>query len=171
MLFSSSRGFWSHIIKKMSTVSSNSNSNRDNMNNPPSFHEIKKQASFFLREKIKTARLALTDVTPAQLYVDDRSLYYYYMCECDVCATTLIHFRSFVWRLAEEATNANSVGPDARTLKMLSKAAFEVDDYWRIVGILHKRSVFFFFLLYWLTLILLIGYDLAFSFLFSFVLD
>lgn len=121
------------------------------MNNPPSFHEIKKQASFFLREKIKTARLALTDVTPAQLYVDDRSLYYYYMC--DVCATTLIHFRSFVWRLAEEATNANSVGPDARTLKMLSKAAFEVDDYWRIVGILHKRSVFFFFFFFPVILI------------------
>lgn len=33
----------------------------------PFFHEFKKQASFFFKEKIKTARLALTDVTPAQL--------------------------------------------------------------------------------------------------------
>jgi epsin len=31
------------------------------------FNEFKKQASFFLKEKIKTARLALTDVTPAEL--------------------------------------------------------------------------------------------------------
>lgn len=38
-------------------------------NTGPSFREFKKQASFFLKEKIKTARLALTDVTPAQLYV------------------------------------------------------------------------------------------------------
>ncbi|PIN22007.1 hypothetical protein CDL12_05286 [Handroanthus impetiginosus] len=78
----------------------------------PTFHDFKKQASFFVKEKIKTARLALTDVTPAQL-------------------------------LAEEATNGNPGGPDAPTLKMLSKAAFEVDDYWRIVGILHKRLVKF----------------------------
>ncbi|KAK6142130.1 hypothetical protein DH2020_006998 [Rehmannia glutinosa] len=80
--------------------------------NGPIFHEFKKQASFFLKEKIKTARLALTDVTPAQL-------------------------------LAEEATNESPGGPDARTLKMISKAAFEVDDYWRIVEILHKRLVRF----------------------------
>lgn len=80
--------------------------------NAPIFHEFKKQASFFFKEKIKTARLALTDVTPAQL-------------------------------LAEEATNGNPEGPDARTLKMISKAAFEVDDYWRIVEILHKRLVRF----------------------------
>ncbi|KAI3450409.1 hypothetical protein Pfo_007074 [Paulownia fortunei] len=86
-------------------------SNSGSMNGPI-FHEFKKQASFFLKEKIKTARLALTDVTPAQL-------------------------------LAEEATNGNPGGPDARTLKMISKAAFEVDDYWRIVEILHKRLVRF----------------------------
>lgn len=80
--------------------------------NGPIFHEFKKQASFFFKEKIKTARLALTDVTPAQLMV-------------------------------EEATNGNPEGPDARTLKMISKAAFEVDDYFRIVEILHKRLVRF----------------------------
>lgn len=83
-------------------------SNSGNMKNAPIFNEFKKQASFFLKEKIKTARLALTDVTPAQL-------------------------------LAEEATNGNPGGADARTLKIISRAAFEVDDYWRIVEILHKR--------------------------------
>ncbi|KAF8030878.1 hypothetical protein BT93_D0158 [Corymbia citriodora subsp. variegata] len=75
----------------------------------PLFHEFKKQASFFLKEKIKTARLVLTDVTPAQL-------------------------------LTEDAINGNSWGsPDTRTLGRISKAAFEVDDYWRIVDILHDR--------------------------------
>ncbi|XP_057480792.1 uncharacterized protein LOC130767796 [Actinidia eriantha] len=74
----------------------------------PFFHEFKKQASFFFKEKIKTARLALTDVTPAQL-------------------------------LTEEATDGNPWAPDTRTLKIISRAAFEVDDYWRIVEILHKR--------------------------------
>ncbi|KAK9065880.1 hypothetical protein SSX86_015282 [Deinandra increscens subsp. villosa] len=77
-----------------------------------SFHLFKKQASFFLKEKIKTARLALTDVTPAQL-------------------------------LVEESTNDNQWAPDARTLKMISKAAFEIDDYWRIVNVLHNRLVRF----------------------------
>ena len=33
----------------------------------PLLHEIKKQASCFLKEKIKTARLVLTDVTPVEL--------------------------------------------------------------------------------------------------------
>ncbi|KAI3751372.1 hypothetical protein L2E82_22456 [Cichorium intybus] len=74
----------------------------------PSFHELKKQASFFLKEKIKTARLALTDVTPAQL-------------------------------LTEEATDEDSWPSDTRTMGLISRAAFEVDDYWRIVDILHKR--------------------------------
>ncbi|KAF5797142.1 putative ENTH domain-containing protein [Helianthus annuus] len=73
-----------------------------------SFHQFKKQASFFFKEKIKTARLALTDITPAQL-------------------------------LVEESTNDNPWAPDARTLKMISKAAFEIDDYWRIVNVLHNR--------------------------------
>lgn len=35
----------------------------------PSFLDLKKQASFFFKEKLKTARLALTDVTPLQLLV------------------------------------------------------------------------------------------------------
>ncbi|XP_021278266.1 epsin-3 isoform X1 [Herrania umbratica] len=91
----------------MSTLSKNPSSNMGS----PFFHEFKKQASFFLKEKIKTARLALTDVTPAQL-------------------------------LTEEATNGNTWTPDTRTLGSISRAAFELDDYWRIVDILHKKFVF-----------------------------
>ncbi|XP_043710204.1 clathrin interactor 1-like [Telopea speciosissima] len=79
-----------------------------NIMGSPSFREFKKQASFFLKEKIKTARLALTDVTPAQL-------------------------------LTEEATNENPWSPDTRTMGLISRAAFEIDDYWRIVDILHNR--------------------------------
>ncbi|KAB2080927.1 hypothetical protein ERO13_A05G095900v2 [Gossypium hirsutum] len=74
----------------------------------PLFHEFKKQASFFLKEKIRTARLALTDVTPAQL-------------------------------LTEEVTNGNTWTPDTSTLGSISRAAFELDDYWRIVEILHNK--------------------------------
>ncbi|KAJ7947655.1 ENTH/VHS family protein [Quillaja saponaria] len=78
----------------------------------PFFHEFKKQASFFLKEKIKTARLALTDVTLAELWT-------------------------------EEATNGNPWAPDTPTLRSISKAAFELDDYWRIMEILHRRLVKF----------------------------
>lgn len=41
--------------------------------------------------------------------------------------------------LTEEATNANPWAPDTRTLGLISKSAFEVDDYWRIVDILHNK--------------------------------
>ncbi|KAI9195270.1 hypothetical protein LWI28_013400 [Acer negundo] len=88
----------------MSILSRNINSNMGSS----SFHEFKKQASFFFKEKIKTARLALTDVTSAEL-------------------------------LTEEATNGNPWSPDTRSMRSISRAAFEVDDYWRIVEILHKR--------------------------------
>lgn len=71
-------------------------------------HEFKRQASFFLKEKFKTARLALTDVTPTQL-------------------------------LTEEATNGDLSAQNMQTMRLISRAAFEVDDYWRIVDILHKR--------------------------------
>ncbi|KAM1276980.1 hypothetical protein ACFX13_030134 [Malus domestica] len=90
-------------------ILSNNSSSKDGAR---SFHEFKKQASFFFKEKIKTARLVLTDVTPAQL-------------------------------LTEEATNGNSLSPDTRTLGSISRAAFELDDYTRIVEILHKRLVKF----------------------------
>lgn len=70
--------------------------------------QFKKQASFFLREKLKTARLVLTDVTEAEL-------------------------------MTEEATNSDPWGPETRRMAEISRAAFEVDDYSRIVNILHKR--------------------------------
>ncbi|XVF75347.1 hypothetical protein PTKIN_Ptkin13bG0181000 [Pterospermum kingtungense] len=57
---------------------------------------------------MKTARLALTDVTPVEL-------------------------------LTEEATNGNMISPNATSMAAISRAAFDVDDYWRIVDILHKR--------------------------------
>ncbi|KAI9128180.1 hypothetical protein K1719_001173 [Acacia pycnantha] len=74
----------------------------------PLLHEIKKQASFFFKDKIKSARLILTDVTPVEL-------------------------------MTEEATSENPWPPETRTLGAISRAAFEVDDYERIVEILHKR--------------------------------
>ncbi|XP_027343800.1 ENTH domain-containing protein 1-like [Abrus precatorius] len=88
------------------------NKNNSSKMGTPLFHEFKKQASFFLKEKFKTARLALTDVTPAEL-------------------------------MTEEATNGNPWAPDSPTLKSISRAAFELDDYWRIVEILHKRLLKF----------------------------
>ncbi|KAE7996785.1 hypothetical protein FH972_001476 [Carpinus fangiana] len=72
------------------------------------FHGFKRQASLFLTETIRTARLALTDVTPAEL-------------------------------MTEEATNGHAWPQDTRTMGVISRAAFEVDDYWRIMEILHKR--------------------------------
>ncbi|XP_065864494.1 probable serine/threonine-protein kinase PIX13 [Euphorbia lathyris] len=69
---------------------------------------IKKQASSFLQNKYKNARLALTDVTKAEL-------------------------------LSEEATNNDPWGPDAKTMTKIAQASYDVDDYWRIVDIIHKR--------------------------------
>ncbi|KAH7548092.1 hypothetical protein JRO89_XS14G0066100 [Xanthoceras sorbifolium] len=88
------------------------NNNKNNSMGSPIFHKFKAQASFYLKEKIKTARLVLTDVTPAEL-------------------------------LTEEATNGNPWPPDTPTMGVLSRAAFEVDDYWRIVEILHQRLLKF----------------------------
>ncbi|XP_021720867.1 epsin-3-like [Chenopodium quinoa] len=87
---------------------SNNTSHRSSNMSSHSFFEIKKQASSYIKEKIKTARLVLTDVTPAQL-------------------------------MTEEATTANPWSPDTRILGLISRAAFEVDDYWRIVEILHNK--------------------------------
>ncbi|KAK2637517.1 hypothetical protein Ddye_032309 [Dipteronia dyeriana] len=75
---------------------------------PISYQKFKTQASFYLKEKIKTARLVLTDVTPAEL-------------------------------LTEEATNGNPWPLDTQTMGVISRAAFEVDNYWRILEILHQR--------------------------------
>ncbi|XP_022892117.1 ENTH domain-containing protein C794.11c-like [Olea europaea var. sylvestris] len=71
-------------------------------------YEFKKQASFFLKEKIKTARLVLTDVTPVQI-------------------------------LTEEITNGDSMASNTNAMRLISHAAFEVDDYERVVHILHER--------------------------------
>ncbi|KAI3867855.1 hypothetical protein MKW92_039030 [Papaver armeniacum] len=72
------------------------------------FDEIKKKTSDFLQEKYKVARLALTDVTEAEL-------------------------------LAEEATNSDPWSPDARKMNRIADASFDIDDYWRIVEVIHKR--------------------------------
>ncbi|XP_030924156.1 epsin-3 [Quercus lobata] len=69
---------------------------------------IKKQASSFLQEKYKNARLAFTDVTEAEL-------------------------------LVEEATNNDPCSLDARIMTRIAEASLEIDDYWRIVDILHNR--------------------------------
>lgn len=42
-------------------------------------------------------------------------------------------------RLTEEVTNGNPWSPDAPTMSIISHAAFEVDDFWRIIDIIHKR--------------------------------
>lgn len=56
------------LASTMSILSKNSiGSSSTGNGGAPFFHEIKKQASFFLREKIRSARLVLTDVTPIQL--------------------------------------------------------------------------------------------------------
>ncbi|KAI5054959.1 hypothetical protein GOP47_0030104 [Adiantum capillus-veneris] len=70
--------------------------------------DFKKQASFFLREKLNDARLALTDVSRMQL-------------------------------LTEEATNEDPWGPETRTMAMLADAAFELEEYERIVQVIHHR--------------------------------
>ncbi|KAG5554291.1 hypothetical protein RHGRI_011976 [Rhododendron griersonianum] len=70
--------------------------------------QMKKQASTFLHEKYKTARLVLSDVTQAEL-------------------------------LAEEATNNDPCSPDAKTMTQITQASFDIDDYWRIADILHRR--------------------------------
>ncbi|KAI3973036.1 hypothetical protein MKX01_019694 [Papaver californicum] len=72
------------------------------------FDEIKKKTSGFLQEKYKVARLALTDVTEAEL-------------------------------LAEEATNSDPWSPDARKMNRIADASFDIDDYWRIVEVIHNR--------------------------------
>lgn len=70
--------------------------------------EIKKQASSFLQEKYKVARLVFTDVTPAEL-------------------------------LVEQATNDDPCSIDTKTMTRICEAAFEIEDYWRIVDVLHQR--------------------------------
>ena len=44
-------------------------------------------------------------------------------------------------RMAEDATNGDTWPPDTRAIGVISRAAFEVDDYGRIVEILHTRLI------------------------------
>ncbi|KAJ4824381.1 hypothetical protein Tsubulata_034890 [Turnera subulata] len=74
-------------------------------------NQIKKRAQSFIQEKYKTARLALTDVSEAEL-------------------------------LAEEVTSNDPVCPDAKTMATIAEASCDVDDYWRIVDLLHNRQFF-----------------------------
>ncbi|CAM0911491.1 unnamed protein product [Alopecurus aequalis] len=67
-----------------------------------------RQASGYLQDKYKQARLALGDITPAEL-------------------------------LVQEATNGDPCVPDAKTLACIADAAFDIDDYWRIANVLHRR--------------------------------
>ncbi|KAG2402071.1 uncharacterized protein HKW66_Vig0232670 [Vigna angularis] len=41
--------------------------------------------------------------------------------------------------LAEEATNKDDCSPDAKTMTRIAEASFDIDEYWRIVDILHHR--------------------------------
>ncbi|KAL5228615.1 hypothetical protein ABZP36_016880 [Zizania latifolia] len=75
---------------------------------PFSFHELRRQASSYLTEKIRSARLALTDVTPTQL-------------------------------MTEEATMGDASPPNVKTMNLIARQAFEIDEYVRIADILHKR--------------------------------
>ncbi|KAF6982201.1 hypothetical protein CFC21_000622 [Triticum aestivum] len=70
--------------------------------------KLGRQASGYLQDKYKKARLALGDVTPAELAV-------------------------------QEATNDDACVPDAKTLASIAEAAFDIDDYWRIANVLHRR--------------------------------
>ncbi|CAH2038545.1 unnamed protein product, partial [Thlaspi arvense] len=78
----------------------------------PVFHELKKQASFYIKEKIKTARLAVTDVTPEEL-------------------------------LTEEVTGSAHSSIDPRSMAVITRASFEVDQFQRIVKVLRQRMVMF----------------------------
>ncbi|KAG0611697.1 hypothetical protein M758_7G159100 [Ceratodon purpureus] len=72
------------------------------------YDNIKKQASFFLRDKINSARLLLTDVTTSQL-------------------------------ITEEATNDDEWGPATKTMAAISEACCRMDEYPRIMQVLHSR--------------------------------
>lgn len=74
----------------------------------PFFHELRRQASSYLTGKIRSARLALTDVTPTQL-------------------------------MTEEATNGDASPPNAKTMGLIARQAFDIDEYVRILDILHTR--------------------------------
>lgn len=46
---------------------------------------------------------------------------------------------TFNCRITKEITSKSRRMPEVRIMRSLSIAAFEIDDYWRIVKILHRR--------------------------------
>ncbi|KAF6163320.1 hypothetical protein GIB67_025184 [Kingdonia uniflora] len=42
--------------------------------------------------------------------------------------------------LAEEATSNEPNAPDAKTMTRIAEASFDIDDYWRVVDILHRSK-------------------------------
>lgn len=78
----------------------------------PFFYELRRQAASYLTGKIRSARLALTDVTPTQL-------------------------------MTEEATNGDASPPNVKTMSLIAREAFEIDEYVRISDILHNRLAAF----------------------------
>jgi hypothetical protein len=45
--------------------------------------------------------------------------------------------------MTEEATNGDASPPNAKTMSLIAREAFEIDEYVRISDILHTRSVIF----------------------------
>jgi hypothetical protein len=43
-------------------------------------------------------------------------------------------------RLTEEATNGDASPPNAKTMGLIARQAFDIDEYVRILDILHTRS-------------------------------
>ncbi|KAA8527779.1 hypothetical protein F0562_035352 [Nyssa sinensis] len=54
-------------------------------------------------------------------------------------ASSFLHERYKTVRLAEEATNNEPCSPDAKTMTTIAEASYDIDDYWRIVDVLHRR--------------------------------
>ncbi|XP_047324663.1 epsin-1-like [Impatiens glandulifera] len=74
-----------------------------------SFHDLKRQASLMFRDKINKARWAITSATPAQILIE------------------------------EAINNGDTTALEGPSMKVISQAAFDVDDYYRIVDVLHTR--------------------------------
>ncbi|KAJ4968805.1 hypothetical protein NE237_015506 [Protea cynaroides] len=41
--------------------------------------------------------------------------------------------------LTEEALNSDPWGPDAKTMTRIAESSYDIDDYWRIVDVIHRR--------------------------------
>ena len=45
----------------------------------------------------------------------------------------------FTCRMTEEATTGDASPPNVKTMGLIARQAFEIDEYVRIAGILHRR--------------------------------